>query len=270
MLRIVSDIHAEFFGDYKSHVTNNGRDWNHLTVIPKMPDVDEKEQTLILAGDIVTINNIDKYQPFFDDLSNRFKDIILVMGNHEFYNSDYDAAVTDYYTFLSQWNNIVLLENEAILYNGTTLIYGGTMWTDFDKNSLSKQYISMGMNDFRIVYKDNRLFHPDDAEKVYNQFMSGLESWLEKVDNIIVVSHHAPSKESSLDIYKGSPLNPAFCANLEEFIIENSDKIKFWFHGHVHNKNDYMIGNTRVISNPRGYDYPNENPYYDPFLTVDI
>jgi hypothetical protein len=26
-----------------------------------------------------------------------------------------------------------------------------------------------------------------------------------------------------------------------------------WVHGHVHAKNDYIVGNCRVVSNPRGY-----------------
>lgn len=26
-----------------------------------------------------------------------------------------------------------------------------------------------------------------------------------------------------------------------------------WIHGHTHEKADYMIGNTRIVSNPRGY-----------------
>jgi predicted NBD/HSP70 family sugar kinase len=29
--------------------------------------------------------------------------------------------------------------------------------------------------------------------------------------------------------------------------------IKCWVHGHTHSTHDYMIGNTRVLCNPRGY-----------------
>jgi len=38
--------------------------------------------------------------------------------------------------------------------------------------------------------------------------------------------------------------------------IEKNPSISHWISGHVHHNNDYMIGATRMISNPRGY-YPN-------------
>jgi hypothetical protein len=30
-------------------------------------------------------------------------------------------------------------------------------------------------------------------------------------------------------------------------------QIKLWTHGHTHELFDYMIGDTRVVCNPRGY-----------------
>lgn len=33
-----------------------------------------------------------------------------------------------------------------------------------------------------------------------------------------------------------------------------STKIKAWTHGHTHDNYDYMIGTTRIVCNPRGYD----------------
>jgi hypothetical protein len=27
-----------------------------------------------------------------------------------------------------------------------------------------------------------------------------------------------------------------------------------WTHGHMHNTSDYLMGDTRVVCNPRGYD----------------
>lgn len=41
-----------------------------------------------------------------------------------------------------------------------------------------------------------------------------------------------------------------------------------WVHGHVHHRNDYMVGDTRVVSNARGY--PGEETGFDPCFTVEI
>ena len=51
-------------------------------------------------------------------------------------------------------------------------------------------------------------------------------------------------------------LNPAFASNLNEFIV-NNPQIRVWCHGHVHNHFDYILGQTRVVCDPFGYN--NEN-----------
>ena len=52
--------------------------------------------------------------------------------------------------------------------------------------------------------------------------------------------------------------------------IMDNPNIKLWIHGHVHNNFDYMIGDTRVICNPRGYEMYQENFEFKPDLEVDI
>ena len=40
---------------------------------------------------------------------------------------------------------------------------------------------------------------------------------------------------------------------MTNLIMDNDKKIKYWIHGHTHDACDYMIGDTRVLCNPRGY-----------------
>ena len=47
-------------------------------------------------------------------------------------------------------------------------------------------------------------------------------------------------------------MNGAYASNLEE-IMYNHPQIKLWVHGHIHDPVDYIINETRVVSNPRGY-----------------
>ena len=71
-LQILSDIHLEFGNGF--HVYNHGAD------------------TLVLAGDIVlaksfkkkerNIHNVDYYM-FFDQVCERFKNVIYIMGNQD-------------------------------------------------------------------------------------------------------------------------------------------------------------------------------------------
>lgn len=71
---------------------------------------------------------------------------------------------------------------------------------------------------------------------------------------IVVVGHHAPTKASTHPRYAGEQLiNGAYSSDLSEFILDRP-QIKMWTHGHTHEPWDYMVGSTRVVCNPRGYD----------------
>ena len=83
----------------------------------------------------------------------------------------------------------------------------------------------------------------------------------------MVITHHAPTPRSIAPGFHGSTLNPAFASNLEPLIARYQPA--FWIHGHVHNSVNVMLGETRVVANPRGYN-ADENPDYDPALCVEL
>ena len=71
---------------------------------------------------------------------------------------------------------------------------------------------------------------------------------------IVVVGHHSPCKQSTKPQYeKDVIVNGAYSSDLTEFILDHPE-IKLWTHGHTHHEFDYMIGSTRIVCNPRGYD----------------
>jgi Icc-related predicted phosphoesterase len=70
----------------------------------------------------------------------------------------------------------------------------------------------------------------------------------------VVVGHHAPSKMSTHPRYADEVImNGGYSTALDEFIMDHP-QIKLWTHGHTHEDFDYMIGSTRIVCNPRGYD----------------
>ena len=48
-------------------------------------------------------------------------------------------------------------------------------------------------------------------------------------------------------------MNPYFTANMEEYMGWEG----LWLYGHTHDSGDFMIGDTRVVGNPRGYGHEN-------------
>jgi hypothetical protein len=63
-------------------------------------------------------------------------------------------------------------------------------------------------------------------------------------------------------------MNGGYASSLDEFILDNPN-IKVWVHGHMHDPNNYVIGDTRVLSNPRGY-LPWEGDLFDPTFTFTV
>ena len=167
------------------------------------------------------------------------------------------------------------------------IILGTTLYTDFalygeEHIEEAMQYAKSHMNDFRYVtvpghreYTRNsdgtwdvkklpkgtgevRLFTPEDHAYYFHFSYNFLKEQVKEYRNkpIIVVTHHAPTPYAISPEYTGSMLNPAFASNLNEFIISNP-QIRLWCFGHVHNKCDMILGGTRLVCNPFGYN--NEN-----------
>ena len=64
-------------------------------------------------------------------------------------------------------------------------------------------------------------------------------------------------------------VNGAYSSSLDGFILDHP-QIKLWTHGHTHDVFDYMIGSTRVVCNPRGYDGHEERATQWQLITVDV
>jgi Icc-related predicted phosphoesterase len=90
-----------------------------------------------------------------------------------------------------------------------------------------------------------RLIHADSVLWLRQQFE------LHAGKKIVVLTHHAPSPRSIPPKWLGDPLNCAFASDLEALVAESGARL--WVHGHIHGQSDYLIGETRVIANPRGY-----------------
>jgi Icc-related predicted phosphoesterase len=99
-------------------------------------------------------------------------------------------------------------------------------------------------------------FSPQDAFDDHKKMLDYLKVMLEDKHStkFVVVGHHAPSKLSTHPRYKNEEImNGGYSSDLSAFILDNP-QIKLWTHGHTHEDFDYMIGSTRIVCNPRGYD----------------
>jgi 3',5'-cyclic AMP phosphodiesterase CpdA len=131
-------------------------------------------------------------------------------------------------------------------------------WTPDGKNGL--RYATNEVGQFIKIGEKRKeevsTFSPQDAFDDHKEMLDYLKVMLEGKHGtkFVVVGHHAPSKLSTHPRYKNEEImNGGYSSDLSAFILDNP-QIKLWTHGHTHEDFDYMIGSTRIVCNPRGYD----------------
>lgn len=279
-INVVSDLHLEF-----SDLELPGGD------------------VLILSGDICEakrvkaeydVNNLlnegspstgnfkrsDRYTRFFHEECTKYNKVIYVVGNHEHYGYQFHKTIPHLKDMLPA--NVKLLEKEQFEYEGV-LFLGATLWTDMNKqDALTLMHMKEMMNDYKQVTMLNEaksVYHRlipqhtvDEHFKTKQHFKFFLEENRAKKNlPVVVCTHHAPSKMSTHPHYANDVImNGAYSSDLSEFILDNPE-IKLWTHGHTHDPFDYMIGETRVMCNPRGYvGYESRAHQFDPTIGFDI
>lgn len=250
---IVSDLHLEF-------------GWPFEELPPDNVDV------LICAGDVLTkgvVPSINWLAKFAADIP-----VVFVAGNHEFYGACLQSAILEAREAARGHSNLHFLENDAIDI-GDIRFVGGTLWTDFrlfGRNpGVAMSYAESGMNDFKKIKFSKtpyRKFKPIHAYRKHIETRDFIAAELRKHTRLktVVVTHHAPSPRAIALGFQHDPLSACYASDLEDLIMEAGPTL--WVHGHVHHRNDYIIGSTRVVSNSRGY--PGEATGFDPTFTIKI
>ena len=284
-IQIVSDLHLEF-SDINIQNTNNadvlilGGD---ICVAQDLHDHPEPnntaDQAVIAAGTGLgrRQQSAQRYRDFFKRCSFQFPHVIYIAGNHEFYNGKFYAGIDYLREECAKYPNVYFLENDTKVIDDVTFV-GATLWTDMNKGDpLTMHAIEGMMNDFRIIRNDFRNYAPMSARDVADRHARTLAYFrsvlAEQHDRkFVVVGHHSPSFQSVHDLYKDQYLmNGGYHSDLSEFIMDHP-QVRLWTHGHTHNPFDYVIGNTRVVCNPRGYenDGYNEDTGWDPEKVVEV
>jgi len=232
-------------------------------------------EVLILAGDIAEYRTLKKDPTFLDELA-KYDRVFYVAGNHEHYHHRLHKTHDDIRALLP--GNTTLLENGIVEYNGVIFL-GATLWTDFHKADPTTMFMVKSlMNDFRAIqnfYPEKNLYHKLTPEAVLDLHRRSLEYFktvlqANKDKPVVVITHHAPSFMSVNEKFKHeTTTNGGFASELSEFILDNPN-IKAWVHGHMHDPVDYMIGDTRILSNPRGYLPWEADNGFDPNFTFEV
>lgn len=265
-LRILSDLHIEF----------------HPFDIPRMDD--DARTVLVLAGDIGVIHHRSQLESFLRHAAAQFREVIYVVGNHEYYAGLWPDALE----VLRSWrlpDNLHVLERECVTIDNVLFVCA-TLWSDFDGGDRDvMREAAQVLNDFYYIRtqpdktSEPRRLVPSDILSDFQRSVEWLDQTLEHAHSqsraCVLVTHHGVSRQSIHDTYRDNSLNGAFVSACDGLLKRYRPLLAI--HGHVHNSFDYYVGTTtaqtRVLVNPRGYtrqDDTQENLFFDPYLTIEL
>lgn len=243
---------------------------------------------LIVAGDL-----IPRAERGVRWLLERVPDrpVIYVMGNHEPYGEDIDIDL-EKARAAAAGSNIHVLQNETMRI-GNVIFAGATLWTDYALHGDSRGAMAIAgdrMNDFKKIRRNNykERFLPHHALTRHLQSVAFLKGEMRKprADYLVVVTHHAPVRQvSPAASHRGIDyaLDPAYRSDLTRLMVPAPDEGRgalqpadLWIYGHTHESFDAIVGETRVVSNAKGYGpWPGyrrtwDNPSFNERLIIEI
>lgn len=270
LIRPFDDLHCEF-NQYKFHP------------LPK-----DSETVCVLAGDIGVGSQLETWVPLVQAASKRFAHVVYVLGNHEYYDGVIPNTCDFMKAKVSEFKNVHIVENEIVEIDDVTFI-GATLWTDFNSgNPIDMHMANHGLSDYRAIKVQRigehiikgepyiRRLIPSDILVLHNQSKAFLmKTTVEKKADgkkVVLVVHHGVTNRSINPYYENDPLNPAFCSELTEELLEIQPDLVI--HGHVHYAQDYYVDEDnkkiRVVCNPRGYFGYENNTGFNPTKLIEL
>ncbi|MBN2520365.1 MAG: metallophosphoesterase [Bacteroidales bacterium] len=238
-IQYCSDLHLEF------DQNNLYIERNPLTVIGDI---------LVLAGDVVPLDDKFLNNNFFRFITDNYKKVFWVPGNHEFYYKDISEYSKSYHIRLSEKLSIV--HNTEVQYENIRLIFS-TLWSNI--STTYQKIIETSVSDFLCISNKNKKFKTSDFNRLHNESLEFLKNTVKNAtEKTVIVTHHLPSSLCNSPAFAKSIINEAFCVDLTNF-IENCNA-GFWIYGHSHfNQNPLFLGNTILLTNQLGYVQFNEH-----------
>ena len=258
-IQFVSDLHLEFL---------QNRQYLQDHPLQVTGDI------LLIAGDSAYLDlpdsDSDTYgsYSFWDWASRHYQQVIVCLGNHDFY-AHYDlSTMPDNYCRQIR-HNVHAYYNSVVSIGDIDIIIS-TLWSKIEPCDafLTEHNVS---DFYRIKYNGHRLtaedFNREHARCLQFIQQAVVES---KAKTKIVLTHHVPTHLCTAQEFCGSTISGAFTVELGEYIVDSG--IDYWIYGHSHRNIDAQISGTRILSNQLGYISHGEHQYngFDPARHIDI
>ena len=241
-LQIASDIHREF---------------GHNPLVPNIG-----ADVLVLAGDIGYAED-STIEWIRDELAGRYEAILYVPGNHEFYGLDYHRA-NSHMEEMAMYGEYEWMNNKAVEVSGQRFV-GTPLWANFCHEARSMLQAGAAINDFHKIRYNGDVLTPADMLDLHDEAKAFLLKETRPGD--VVITHWPPTLKAAHPDYPMDGIARYFSADIPEVI--EATRPTLWICGHTHHNVNFMLGETRILSNQGGY--PHEHSVgYNPGLIVEV
>lgn len=245
LFQVVSDLHLEHCCQYTNF---------HIPV---------RAPYLVLAGDIGRLADYALYLEFLATLAKRYQRIFLILGETECFGASHKHGKHIAYRLQQEpalEGRVALLQRKRFDVASDVTILGCTLNTSIPQEGFA--VVSDNVKDFKHIadwtVADHVLEHQIDVEWLENE-VHLLRKEKGPNHKIVVITHHAPTI--------GSVLTPDHEQYAETITYGTSllgkgsylDEVQTWIFGHTGLSVDSRVGNTRLISNQRGFITPFED-----------
>jgi Icc-related predicted phosphoesterase len=234
------------------------------------------DEVLILAGD--TANSLLAAVEFVSGIALKFKHVLFVPGNHEYYRGTIVSEFRAGFESLMKERgieNVTFLDGNIHQIDDVTFI-GATLWTDFDKRNYQVEFAAKrGINDFRLmkIAKDVNV-SPEWMAKQSRQDLDFIrEACRTMTGKKVVITHFPPLRKfqhPKWGTLKENPLNGYFMSEYSHEIMDL--EFDYWICGHTHDGSNFEEWGKKFIANPRGYCYrgTTENAQWNQNLVIEL
>ena len=214
---------------------------------------------LVIAGDFCPLTNPTRMDVIKTFLLKHWKYILIVPGNHEFYQSnstdDFLRSKVEVIRDDETGNECYYANNSVVEIEGVNFVCS-TLWSQISPSRITM--VQMGMNDYSFI-DGFTVNQSNDLNLIAREFIQNTLDDLPEDEECVVVTHHLPSFSLISDKWRNHGYNDAFACNLDFLISSYDHKISTWIHGHSHELLDNVVCNIRFVRNTMGY--PSERDY---------
>ena len=270
---ILSDTHFDnyFYGKYTNY--------DVINFYSQIIDFNNCGDVLVIAGDIGH-NNIQNIK-ILKLLKQYYKNIICVLGNHDYYllGKENKSQFKNSFERVENMRELINSQDGMYCLNGDIIEIDGIKFGGCDgwynDGYFGRQYPteSFSRKSTNVMWQNimndaNFIYGVENFDDIFQIERPKIEKVFKECD--VMITHINPSaKNEHINIrFQNNPSNVFFCFEGEKYL--KNGNMKYWIFGHTHEELEYIEHNVHCICNPLGYFNESGNGKFINIRTIEI